>query len=105
MNIPTRHYEVWIALAKVKSITFDDKLGTSGCAYVNVVGLAKNRLSFRNTVAEELSKMNFKLLIFEDAEKLEERVKKFKVDDRILELTKGLSNEAQVKFSSFHTYD
>jgi hypothetical protein len=104
MNIRTDHNEIWIALAKVKSVSSDNEIGISGYAYVTVVGLAKSKLGFRRGVAGELSRLNFKLLRLEDAEKFDDRVKKFKVDRIIHEIAGGLSGDERVKFSTFHTY-
>jgi hypothetical protein len=105
MNIRTDDDNIWIALAKVKSSASDNKLGPSGCAYVSVVGLAKTKLGFKRSVVEMLSRLNFKLLVLDDVEKLNERVKKFEVDTRLLELANGLSHDENVKFSTFHSYD
>jgi len=106
MNTQAEYKEIWIGLANIKIDRALSSIEDADYAYVTAVGLAKGKGNFKQRVAEKLSSLNFKLLKLEQAERLSERIKKFKIEDSILQLAQDIINsDEEVKFSTFHTYD
>jgi hypothetical protein len=94
----------WIGLAHVFPLD-SDVLGPASGAYVNVVGFAKDKLSFRKKVKLELAKIGLQLKRLEAAEPFNNRLSKFRLGEEILELSNRIeSGESAVAFSKFHTY-
>lgn len=106
MNIRVNHSEIWIALANIQIDKNLSSIKDASYAYVTVIGLTKSKIDFRKKVAEELLRLNFRLLKLEEVEKFKERVVRYKVEKSIYELVQELLNsDAEIKFSTFHTYD
>ena len=106
MNIRVKQAQVWIAVGKIQIDRNVSSINNASYAYVTVVGLYKSRIDFRKKVAEELSRVNFKLLRLEGAERFIERVARYKVEESIHELVQEvLNSREEIKFSTFHTYN
>ena len=106
MNTKIKYDQIWIALANIKIDPIRGNIKDAHFAYVTVLALAKDKIDFREKVAKSLSLQHFKLLRFEEAERFSKRIEKFEVEDSILKLAEDLINGgAEVKFSTFHTYN
>jgi hypothetical protein len=104
MNTRTDDKEIWIGLANVRVDRSHNKITDADYAYVTVVGLARGESDFKQQIAQELSRLGFRLLKLEEAEKFKERVRNFEVENSIFKLTEELTSDERVKFSTFHTY-
>jgi hypothetical protein len=95
---------IWIGLARI-SEGKGSHLNANN-AYVNVVGIAKSKLLFRKYVKDALERnWGLSLKRIESVELLNERLKKYDVDECILNLVSSLQNNSDIKFSTFHTFD
>ena len=96
---------VWIGLAKVK-ITNNNNILNANNAYVNILGLANSKGNFKRKAKLACFEIELNLLRIEDVETLNNRVRKFKVDQEILKIANDLlKSNNRIKFSTFHTYD
>ena len=97
--------EVWIGLAKVKSI-YPESIIDANSAYVNVLALARSRSDFRRKVNIAVANKELLLMRMEDIEPLISRIENFKVPKVILDLAKQLVDfPSMAAFAKFHTYD
>lgn len=97
---------VWIGLVKTSQSDRNGPLGEADQAYVNVVGLAEDKHSFRSLAKAALADLDLKLLRLENAEILEERMAHgWVVHKRILRLAENLTETVPVAFDVFATFD
>jgi hypothetical protein len=107
MNTHSKYcLEVWIGLAKVQADSKQSVLKNANNAYVNVLGLARNRIEFKKIVGQALSDMNLRLNRLENSETFSKRITAYKVDKLLYRLAKELlEGNTRTKVSTFHTYE
>ncbi|HLY72045.1 MAG TPA: hypothetical protein VKR53_20065 [Puia sp.] len=105
MNINENPEEIWIGLAKVQSTKEMGVLENAKNAYVNVLGLARNKIEFRKKVKDELLKLELTLNRLEEIQIFKDRIKEYSVDKSIHNLAKKINNKnKKILFSTFHTF-
>ncbi len=107
MNINNKYcLEIWIGLAKVQTEKKQIEFKNAKNAYVNVLGLAKNKIDFKKRIKKELSILDFKLIRLEEPEIFSNRIVHHKIDKSLYRLAKELiDGDSKIRFSIFHTYD
>ncbi len=106
MSIKKQKVIKWIGLGKVSSIKDNDILKGGNKAYVNILGLSKNKFGFRNQAKNKLNSIGLELIRMEGAEPFKDRRFKYQVSREILLIAKQLSIKNNlIEFSTFHTYD
>lgn len=110
MNFHNKYFlqPIWIGLAKVSAKNDVKSQLKANNAYVNVVGVAKSKLLFKKHVRDALERnWGISLKRIEDVELLNDRLKKYDVDESILSLANSLRNDIHnnIKFSTFHTFE
>jgi len=97
--------EVWIGLAHVKPNPGNDLLDGARGAFVPVLALASCVEEFTSKVMGLLRKYNFRIPEIEDIEPLKIRLARGPVDSAIVKLASSISEDNNVAFSSFETYE
>jgi hypothetical protein len=105
MNNKFNNKKIWIGLIKVKQSNRGGVLGDADLAYTNAIGLAKNRSDFRAQIKSALNALELQLIRLENAEPLDERLKKYTVHKDIHALAKNVSKHGQIAFHIFATFD
>ena len=95
---------IWIGLAKVRVLNESNILKGNECAFTNAIGLAKTRTEFRKIVKAKLYTMELNLIRLEDTEPLSIRLKKNELNKDIIQLSRCLSDDNIIEFSTFHTF-
>ncbi len=97
---------LWIGLAEIKAINKNGVLLLNGNehGFVNVIALCGTKFGFRKKAKEELFKYNLELRRLEDVELLFERVKKYKVDESLLVLSKEINPGNSIVFGDFYVF-
>ena len=99
--------KIWIARVHVKTRhTFEHLLNGNFGAYVNIIAKADNRSKLKFLAKKIFFEEGFVVIEFidEDMELLYDRLKKFDVDQDILDLVENINETYPVQFGVFHTY-
>ena len=95
----------WIGLLHVSTLSRDGILGDVSGAYVNVLALVENSDEFIEKVKEATNELGLEFIGIDDSEPLSERMKKFKINDELVRISKEVIASNELRFGTFHTYD
>ncbi len=106
MSIPSRtEKQPWIGLAHVRPRQENELLEGAIGAFVPIVALAMGIDDFISMATTLVNSYGFDVVVIEDIQPLEERLKNSEVEEGVIRLAEGLSETEPIAFDTFQAYD
>ncbi len=94
----------WIGLVNVLPLPGNNQLSVDKGAYINILAPALNYTDYCASVTEELLRLKYYIVEYEDVEKFIDRANRCLLSDELHKLAENVEQSGDIVLGTLHTY-